>query len=436
MEKLYQYLWKSGIAGRELTLTDGRRLTVFDPGVLNNDAGPDFFNAKIMIDGTEWVGNVEIHVKASDWHRHGHDGDRAYDSVMLHAVAVADSKVTRSDGSLIPTVELVVPQTFYTAYAALEGGLASVRCASGIPLLSPLHVTDWIESLAVERLQTKASRVAAILDGNASDWRQAAFVTLARALGFGLNSQPFEMLGRSLPLGAVSRHSDSIFQIEALLFGQAGMLDPNAPVTDVYHQSLCQEYTFLARKYGLRPIPSGQWRYARTRPQNFPHRRIAFLAKVLEGGFSIADSMMRAGDEPDDLRPLFGTEVSEYWKTHASFGLTATGISGRLSKGSVDLLIINAVAPLAYAFASMTGDYERSERIMSLLGNIPAENNSIVRQWTSVGIRCRTAWESQALIHLRKEYCDTRKCLYCRFGHRLLRICAGKAERTVSQQIS
>ena len=407
--------------GKTLTDADGAPVEVIDPGNLNSDAGPDFFNSKIKINGTEWVGNIEIHVKASDWMRHGHDTDPAYDSIILHVVNISDRRIHRRDGSLIPQVEITIPQDFLQTYASLTEATTSVKCASAIPTLPGLTITDWLESLSIERIQAKAQKTRDILTLTSNDWEQTCFVMLARALGFGLNGDPFEMLARSVPLRILHHHSDNPLQLQAILFGQAAMLDSSLHIFDEYYQLLCREYYFLARKYGLRPMRPGLWKYARTRPQNFPHRRIAMLAKACEGGFSLFSKILANAGDPDKLRGHFRWQLSGYWHTHFSFDVEAHGIADTLSEASISLVVINAVAPLLYAYGASRGDPELAERGLDLLSAIPPENNAITRVWNQLGIRADNALRSQALIHLRKEYCDNRKCLSCRWGHSLLR---------------
>lgn len=421
MEKLYQYLWKSRMFGKRLNDADGAAIEVIDPGNPNTDSGPDFFNSKIKINGVEWIGNVEIHVKASDWLRHHHDSDPAYDSIILHVVSVSDRRIYRNDGSLIPQAVITLPEDFFKTYATLTETSDTIKCASSLHKLSRLNMTDWLESLSIERIQGKAQRVNDILKLNGNDWEQTCFVTIARALGFGLNGDPFEMLARSIPLKILHHHSDNPLQIQSLLFGQAAMLDSSLHIFDEYYQLLCREYYFLARKYGLRPMRPGLWKYSRTRPQNFPHRRIAFLAKACEGGFSLFSKILHHSKDSESLRELFKWELSGYWHTHFSFDVNANSIADTLSEASITLLIINAVAPLIYAYGSSHGDYDLAERGLDLLSTLPPENNTLTRVWSQLGIPSDNALRSQALIHLRKEYCDSRKCLSCRWGHALLR---------------
>lgn len=422
MEEVYQYLWQHRMwhwAGTRLV--DGRSFELLDPGRLNRDAGPDFFNGKIKIEGTEWAGNIEIHVKASDWYRHGHDKDPAYANVVLHVVALDDARVARPDGAEVPQVVMTFPKEFFDLYGRLAAETPALRCGNRLMGLDPLVVTDWLESLVVERLQTKASRIAAILEATGGDWEQACFATLARGLGFGLNAEPFELLGRNVPLKIAHRHCDDLFQIEAILFGQAGMLDPSAEIFNDYYQGLCREYAFLLRKYGLRPFPASYWKYARTRPQNFPHRRIALLAKTLEGGFQLLRSLLEARCDADDIRQLFSWRLSGYWHDHFSFSREARIASDSLSDPSINLLLINVAAPIYYAYGSLRGEPQIADRALELLSQLPPERNSVIRQWAAAGIEATDAARSQALLQLTRQYCETRKCMYCRIGHRLLR---------------
>lgn len=421
VEKLYQYLWKSRMFGRKLTDGDGRVLEVINPGKLNSDSGPDFFNSVIKVDGTEWAGNIEIHVRASDWFRHGHHNDPAYDSIILHVVGIADKKVFRRDGSPIPQVELTMPEDFFRTFSTLYTQTETIRCASSITSLSDISVTDWLETLSVERLQMKSDKIKETYTHTGNDWEQTCFITLARALGFGLNGDPFEMLARSIPLKILHHHSDNPHQLQALLFGQAAMLDSSLYIFDEYYQLLCREYYFLARKYGLRPLRYGLWKYARTRPQNFPHRRIAFLSKACEGGFSLFSRLLTTKGSEEKARELFNWRLEGYWDKHFSFDTEAKAQANTLSNSSITLLLINLVAPLLYTYGALRGDPELAETGLDLLAALPPENNSMIRDWNHCGLAADNALRSQALLQLRKEYCDRRKCLYCRFGNQFLR---------------
>lgn len=420
MEMLYQYLWKQRMMGMKLVTVDGSEVKIITPGIHNIDAGPDFMGARVRIGPQEWAGNVEIHVKASDWTKHGHGSDPAYDNVILHIVALDDARIPRNDGSEIPQIVVTLPESFFRMYATLSEKVADVNCKPWLDMVPELQRIDWLESLAIERMQMKASRILECVRTLRGDWNQACFAVLARALGFNLNGDPFEMLARSLPLNYVHRHSDNIMQLEALLFGQAGMLDTSLHIFDDYYQTLSREYFFLARKYGLRPMNATIWKYARTRPQNFPHRRIALLAKAIEGGFSLLADIRERKNNPDEIRKLFNWKAGGYWESHSDFDTPGIG-NTTLSPQALDLLMINFTAPFLYAWASAHGDPDSAEAALAIWEQMKPENNTFIRQWVNANIHPANAADSQALIQLRKIYCDADRCLDCRFAASLLK---------------
>lgn len=409
--------------GLPFTLTGGESVRILDPGILNRDSGPDFFNAKVKIEGKTWIGNIEIHMRASDWHRHGHDNDPAYDNVILHVVAINDAEIRRMDGTAIPQMAVSLPENFYRTYAHLTSTVPEIRCGSKLYIVDNLRRTDWIETLTIERLQHKSCRIEEILRDRNGDWNAACFLTLARGLGFGLNSLPFEMLANSINLNHLRRHSNNILQMEAIFFGQAGLLDPNLYRADARYQLMCREYQFLARKYSMRPIPKASWKFARTRPQNLPYRRIALLAKAMMETPDLLNRILTAGGDDDRLRPLFKWSVDPYWSRRLTFGGDGQTDANppTLSDQSIDILLINVAAPLLYAYALLHSDHDLKQSALDLLTLLPPERNALVRAWQPFGINPKDAAGSQALIHLRKEYCDRRDCLRCRFGHIVLR---------------
>ena len=399
MEGLLQYIWQHRLwLSEDMVTGDGVKVRVIDPGLLNTDAGPDFFNAKVEIDGRLWVGNVEIHVRASDWKRHHHDEDPAYDSVILHVVEKDDAPVTRSNGERIPQVELRVSPRFNECYDRLVNAQVELPCAARLREVPALTVTEWIEALAFERLHGKVDRVSELYDRYHGSWEDICYVMLARTLGFGINNDAFERLARVTPLRLLHKHSDSILQVEALLFGQAGLLN-GAHSDDPYFQQLTREYAFLANKFSLRPIEGSAWRLFRSRPQNFPFRRIALLAQFVLGGFNLMNDIINASDTKQ-LRQLFDIELSGYWTTHYSFGKPSPGAGRALSNSSIDIVLINTVAPLYYARGEMTGDYAMTDRAIALLEDIRPEQNSIVTPHPQCLHQRDDALTSQALIQL------------------------------------
>lgn len=420
MEKLMQYVWKHRLWRSEDMVTNtGKKVRVVDPGLLNTDAGPDFFNAKIEIDGHMWVGNVEMHYRATDWKRHRHDSDKAYDSVILHVVAKDDAPVRRTNGELIPQLVLEVSPQFNADYASLVGATIEVPCATKIKQVPHLTIVEWVEGLAFERLHGKVERIHQLLDSFNGSWEDVCYVTLARNFGFGINNDAFERLARRTPLRLLGKHSDSVLQIEALLFGQAGMLDVQKPGMDSYYNQLCTEYAFLSNKFQLTPMEKVSWKLFRIRPQNFPYRRIAMLAQFIEGGFRMMNRILEAEGEKE-MRALFEVELSGYWTKHYTFGKPNERATATLSRSSIDIILINTVAPLLYAYGELTGNYEMTDKAIKLLEDLRAENNSIVSHFVAYGIDCPDALTSQALVQLKREYCDARKCIYCKIGHHLL----------------
>lgn len=420
MEQLLQYVWQHRLwRSEDMTTNDGRRVRVLDPGLLNRDAGPDFFNAKVEIDGRVWVGNVEIHVRASDWRRHGHDSDPAYDSVILHVVEKDDAPVYRTGGERIPQVVLECSPRFGERLERLVNGRDKLPCASQLPQVPSLVVTEWIQALAFERLHGKVDRLRELLDLYAGSWEDVCYVSLARTLGFGINSDALERLARRTPLRLLHKHSDSLLQLEALLLGQSGLLQDGIDDGDPYVSQLRREYAFLANKFSLRPMEREAWKLFRIRPQNFPYRRIALLAHYVHDGFNLMHRILEA-DSEQALRPLFQVELTGYWARHYTLGKEQPTETSALSQSSIDIVLINLVAPLCYAYGELTGDYAMGDRAIALLESLRPERNAIVTQFVQAGIRCDDALTSQALIQLRKGYCEARKCIYCRIGHRLL----------------
>lgn len=420
MEELLQYVWGHRLLPPgALKLADGRPLQIIDPGRLNRDSGPDFFNAKVKIDGRLWCGNVEIHVRASDWFRHGHQSDRAYDSVILHVVAHDDCEVSRSDGQTIPQMKMECAADFGRRFGEFVNvPSATLPCAVSLVDIPPLYMRDWLDSMAFERINAKAERILGYLERFNGSWEDAAYVTLARALGTGVNSEPFERLALATPLRLMLKHSDSLTAVEAILFGQAGLIPPNPTG---YAAVLAREYEFLSHKFSLRPVESPGWKMARMRPAAFPHRRIALLALMVSRGFRFMQQVLDIDGE-ESARALFtDLTLSGYWLSHFSLADAApTSAPPSLSRATADVLTINVVVPLLFAYGHATGSHRHSEMAVDLLEHLPAERNSLVALFERAGVKCPNAFTSQALIELRRAYCDVRKCLYCRIGHRIL----------------
>ncbi len=427
MEMMMQYVWQTGIWGRgRLQAVDGRSIEVVDRGMLNTGPGPDFFNAKVKIDGQMWVGNIEIHVRASDWFRHGHDKDPAYDNVVLHIVAVDDCELRiASRDEAVAQVLMRDARSYYEFYEHLcNRDLPTLGCADRLCQLSSLEVADWLGSLGMERLQRKAGDIAEGVERMNGDWSEASYITLARGLGFGVNADAMERVARAMSLKILSKHADRRAYVEAMLMGQAGLLEPEAnglttgEFADDYHRYLYDQYKFFATKFSLERPEHQAWRLGGIRPGNSPWRRLAMLAAYVCSGLAGGSRLMNCTDIDLMLEQL-DIDSSEYWHRHWRPGVEAP-YARHLSVSSRNLLLVNVVLPLMYARAEATGRYDLTAVYSDMLQSIPAEDNRIVRLFSTVGLPVKNAFDSQAIVELYNNYCTSRRCLSCRFAHRLL----------------
>ncbi|MBR1547474.1 MAG: DUF2851 family protein [Prevotella sp.] len=428
MEQLIHYCWKHKLWPLEgLQTTDGEQVEVIDPGLHNRNAGPDFFNAKVKIGGTLWVGNVEIHDRSSNWYQHGHHQDARYNNVVLHIVGEADRDVQTQEGHYVPQAVLAVPPTVRQNYEELLRCDQYPPCYRIIPSLSRLTVHSWMAALQTERLEQKTIAIGKRVAECNGAWEDAYFMTLARNYGFGINGDAFEEWARHIPLGAVGKHRDNLFQIEAIFLGQAGLLQLEAiperyqkdALNEGYFARLKDEYQYLAHKFSLQPMDFHLWRFLRLRPQNFPHIRISQLANLYyqrKAGLSQLVDCTAMSELADTLR----TQVTPYWETHYTFGSESLRNAKQLSPFSINLLIINTCIPLLFAYGRHTMREELCDRAFDFLEQLRAEQNHIIRMWRDCGLEVKTAGDSQALIQLKREYCDRRECLRCRIGYEYL----------------
>jgi hypothetical protein len=429
MEQLLQYVWKHKILPLgELRTTDGRSVEVIDTGLQNRNAGPDFFNAKVKIGGTLWVGNVEIHDKSSDWCLHGHDHDSAYDNVVLHVASIIDSEVQTANGLLVPQLQLDVPEEVQQHYDELLKTDQYPPCYRIIPDLSPLTVHSWMAALQTERLERKTQDIRRRAERCNGSWEDAYFVTLARNYGFGINGEAFEQWAYHVPLSAVGKHRDDLFQIEAIFMGQAGLLELDTvpehyqkdALNEGYFAKLRNEYQYLAHKFSLQPMSATQWRFLRLRPQNFPHIRIAQLANLYYERKASLSRLIEC-QTVKELQEMMYTHVTPYWETHYTFGSESAVNSKRLSPFSLNLLMINTAIPMLFAYGRHASKEQLCDRAFDFLEQLKAENNYIIRMWQECGLEVKNAGDSQALIQLKNEYCDRKDCLRCRIGYEYLK---------------
>ena len=416
MEQLLHYTWKHKIFPlRELRTTDGRLLEVLNPGIHNTDAGPDFTGAKIKLDGVEWVGNVELHQKTSDWFHHHHDTDASYENIILHVASEIDQKLFYPNGQEIPQLQLSVPSYVRDNYTELSHNDCRPPCRNVISNLSTFLIHNWMTSLTLERFEERTRQIMWRRDTLDKNWEDTLFVTIARNFGFGINGDAFEQWAQSIPMMAVGKHRDSLFQIEAIFFGQAGLLDVECE--DDYYQKLQKEYNYLRQKFSLTPINPKVWKFLRLRPQNFPYIRIAQLAMLYyEQRFNL--SRLLNAQNLNEVSALLLTHVSNYWCTHYTFSSQPTKpVEKTLSPASIQLIVINSVAPMLFAYGKYKSDQSLCDRAFSLWEQLKPENNTIIRDWVSAGIPCENAADTQALIQLHRNYCQRRDCLRCKFGY-------------------
>jgi len=373
--------------------TDGRKVEILSVGEHNRDAGPDYSHARVLIDGKEWVGNIEIHVSSSDWIKHHHHLDKAYDNVILHVVRTADKPVYNTRGELVPQCELQYPgdtdylSGLFAAAKQMDSAVARIGCAEQL-LHEPGLLTDgWRMTLLRKRLECKRASIMRLLEITKGSWEHALYISLARNFGFHTNSLPFEQLAINTPLSYLQKHRNSLFQLTALLMGQAGLID---------EPTMQKEYDFLRIKFDLTPMDSTIWKHARLRPQNSPELRIRQFAQLLYQSENLLSKIL----DSDDLNSL-----------HQFFAVDKMGGS------SIDILLINTVIPYKYAYALHRNNPLEAEQAMALMELIAPENNTIIRQWRVLGQAVRNAADTQALLHLYQNYCQHHECINCEVGY-------------------
>ena len=418
-EDFLSFVWKYRLYHSDLKTTTGIPVTVIRPGEQHSHSGPDFFNARIRIGDTLWAGNVEIHVLASDWYRHHHQTDKAYDNVILHVVYEADSEIITGNHTVIPTVSLSeqADESVLKQYSSLRASRLQIPCSNYISTIDTAKLHAWTDRMLVERLEYKATKITLALDVNKGDWEDAFYQMLARNFGFHVNAGPFEMLARCLPRNLLLKHADQLHQAEALVFGQAGMLEDE--FTDEYPKLLQQEYRFLSRKYGLLPLDKHLWKLLRMRPANFPTIRLAQFARLITTQ-SVSLQQLLAVQEPERISPLFEVTASPYWNTHYLFDKASRYRNAGLGESSVRNILINTVAPVLFYYGSSIGEDGPCDLAFSLLRTLPAEENHILGEWRRAGIVPDSAYTGQALLGLYSNYCSQKKCLNCSLGITLL----------------
>jgi hypothetical protein len=422
-EEFLHWLWKYSLYDQQ-SLFDNEKnnIVILNPGEYNRDSGPDFFNARISVAGTVWAGNVEIHTRSSHFDNHGHHNDPAFNNVILHIVAENDKRVFNARGEEVLTAEIKFDTSLYEKYTFLVNNPYIIACQDDIAKLDYIPVRHWLNSLVIERFQAKSQSILKIFSDTGNDWEETFYRLLSRYFGFRVNTEPFEMLATALPFRIIRKHADNRFQIEALLYGTAGLLDEGLfkeALTDEYYISLIKEYAILSSKYSIQPLHGWIWKFSRLRPSNFPTIRLSQLAAMLSNAGGLFSKVLEATDIKQ-IKELFEVKASSYWDNHFVFGREARSFTKSTGSQATDIFLINAVIPIIFVFGQSRDRRDISEKALDLLDKIEAEDNIIISEWKSAGIVAESAFYSQSLIQLRNEYCKKRKCLDCRIGSKII----------------
>jgi hypothetical protein len=416
-EEFIQYIWKQQLfKQRSYLASTGEKVEILQPGEQNFDAGPDFINARIKIWNTIWAGNCEVHQHASDWLKHGHNQDNAYDSVILHVVVHCDSVAKTTANRIVPTIELKFDKKLEKNYQNLLDSQQWIPCAALISQIEKFHITHWLTKLTVERLEQRTEDILRHLTFSKNNWEETFYHYLARSFGFKVNAIPFELLAQSIPYSILGKHKENLFQIEALLFGQSGLLDIPS---DNYSNMLNAEYLFLQKKYALRPMPAHLWKFLRLRPSNFPTVRIAQFAALTCQSTNLFSKIIEA-ESVSALDSLFQLKASSYWDTHFKFGAISKLQKKNLTRESIHLLLVNAIIPFIFVYGKQKNLSNYLEKAITFLETLGPEKNSIILKWNKIGINSVKAFDTQALLQLKAQYCQQKKCLQCEIGNRLI----------------
>ncbi len=420
-EDFLHYIWKFRLFNQNnLTTESGEKVEILKPGEHNLDSGPDFFNAKIKLDSTEWAGNVEIHINSSDWEKHKHQSDTAYQNILLHVVFEDDKPVKSQQQQIIPTLVLknLIATDLLQKYERFKESSDWIACEQSIQRVPETVRSLWLERLLIERMEERASLIYSTFQLNLQNWEETFYQHLARNFGFKLNAVPFELVAKALPLSVIAKHKNSLMQLEALLYGTAGMLEKQ--FKDAYLQTLQNEYQFLKIKYSLRSIDGHLWKFLRLRPANFPSIRLAQFAALLYQSNHLFSKLLES-DSIQALQKMLQVQVSEYWKNHYVMEKVGRNKNKNLGKSAVNSLLINTLIPFLFVYGKHKKQEAIEERAFRFMDELEAEKNSILERFDSLGMKANNASRSQALLQLKNKYCNYKQCLKCSIANHLLK---------------
>lgn len=421
-EAFLQYVWQHGLLEGPLATVEGLPVVVERAGELNRDAGPDFFASRLLIDGVRWVGNVEVHVRASDWKQHKHSEDKNYNNVILHVVYVYDTDIVLQNGKPVTTMCIAdaIPDHVWNNYEKLMNPPSGevIPCAPRLKEIPDFLFQISQDRLSVERMERKSDDVKRILHESKGSWEQACYWLTAHYFGGKTNAFPFELLAKKTPMNVLAKIKDNAFRVESLFFGQAGLLEGD--FVDDYPKAMQKEYSYLSIAYNLTPIPGHLWKFFRVRPASFPTLRISQFSQLIVRSSNLFSRLLDTTDVTL-LRRLFDVQATEYWLTHYQFDKLAVKRQKSLGGSVVDTILINAWVPLLFEYGLLHDDQKRKDQAFTLLEQLPPEDNRVVRLWQDEGIEIRNAAESQALVQRFNEYCSRKRCLDCQLAFKLIK---------------
>lgn len=420
-EDFLHYLWRfKKFDFLNLKTTDGQAIEIVNGGNHNTDAGPDFLNSTIKINKTQWAGSVEMHINSSDWLKHKHSDDPAYNNVVLHVVWKEDVKILDQNDKAIPCLELetLADPSHINKYQQLLSSQLWIPCQENIEEVPSIKITKWLERLMIERLEEKTKSIKPILKSTENNWEQVLFILVAKNLGLKPNSSPMEAMASATPIELLYKHADNAFALEAILFGQSGLL--SSKLKDDFPIALLKEYDFMSKKYSLSKPSYPNWKLLRLRPNNFPTIRISQLVNIYSQNKLSFDKILDGTIK--EITYLFDKiYASEYWNEHYLFDKKAErSFKKNLGKSRRNVLLINAIVPLLFLYGKERANEKYIDKSLTLLTELPAEKNTILKKWSELKISAASAFDSQALIHLKSRYCNNNLCLRCTVGHHIM----------------
>jgi hypothetical protein len=419
-ESLLQFIWQFQYFNKnDLQVELGGKLFIVHPGIYNKDQGPDFVDAKIIVDNTTWAGNIEIHIKSSDWLRHNHTTDKNYSNIILHVVWEHDTEISYVNGSVLPTLSLqnLVPKLLLERFKELMAREAFVPCQSYLPVFDEMKWTAWKERMAIERLQRKSSIVLDLLKEANNHWEEVFWWMLARNFGIKVNADIFETIAKSLPINIIAKHKNQIHQLEGFLLGQAGLL--NRDFEEDYPKLLKREYEFYKKKYQLKASSVTPF-FLRMRPANFPTIRLAQLAMLIYQSTHLFSKIKETASVVT-VKELLNVTANDYWHYHYLLDEPGEYFPKQLGKQMTDNIVINTVVPVLFAYGIYNNDANIKDKSLQWLSELLPEKNAITQKWSSYKVANKSALESQALIELKNNYCNPRRCLECAVGNTILK---------------